>query len=94
MDEEKVLLAWDDMTWETVGEVQQLNISLDEFCRTSEESSLTLFPGDSERVFQQSFLVIIYLRNRQIINLLTSNKKYLLIKFLAKCEILLSRLLH
>ena len=57
MDEEKVLLAWEDMTWETVGEVQQLNISLDEFCRTSEESSLTLFPGDSEGVFQQSLFI-------------------------------------
>ena len=90
MDEEKVLLAWDDMTWETVGEVHQLNISLDKFCRTSEESSLTLFPGDSEGVFQQSLFIwvrlsICWLQKRNI---------SILIKFLVKCEILLSRLLH
>ena len=43
--EEKMYLAWANMNWKIVGEVTTVDVDKEEFCRASDDSHLTLFPG-------------------------------------------------
>ena len=45
--EDKMYLAWADMNWKIVGEVTTVDVDKEEFCRASDNSHLTLFPGKS-----------------------------------------------
>ena len=47
--EDKTYLAWADMTWTTVGQVTNVSVEREQFCRPAALSSVTLFAGTDWR---------------------------------------------
>ena len=46
-DDNEVYLAWNDMEWEILGDVEEYNVSASELCREYDGVTNVFFPGIS-----------------------------------------------